>query len=231
MKRPALSRIYKNPDDHHAKRLLDELLGSDISAPDYQRSMLNIGRHLGNELKHSLDRDKTYCLVVTAEDADFLAKGIVESLEDYTKALYLTCFWNERSEVNGSSVAPIYNTYFENGYDSADELIVIKSIISGSCVVKTNITALYDKIQPAAIHVVAPVMHTQSEQKLKLQFPNKIANLLDFTFLAKDSERTSDNEVLPGIGGDVYKRLGFKNQQDKNTFIPNIIQQKIFASC
>jgi len=228
---PTQDRIYQDSTDDRAKALLDDLLKDNISVNDYQESMINIGNHLGERLKASISADKKYCLIATAEDADFLVKGIIKSLKGQTKGIYLTCFWNERSTVNESSVAPIYNTYFEPGYDDTDEFIVVKSIMSGSCVVKTNIAALYDKIRPTAIHVVAPVMHTQSEKKLRAEFPDKIANLIDFTFLAKDSQRDEiTHVVIPGIGGDVYTKLGFKNQQEKNAFFPEIIQKKLFAT-
>lgn len=228
MRNLAPQRAYKNPKDDFAKKLLESLLIENISAEDYRNNMFEIGRHLGETLTKSLDSNKRYCIVATAEDADFLARGIIESLEEHVAALYLTCFWNDRMMINEASVAPIYNKYFETGYDSADELIVIKSIMSGSCVVKTNITALFDKVTPTAIHVVAPVMHTESDQKLEQQFPNRIAKLFNYVYLAKDSQR-KNSEVIPGIGGSVYEKLGFKSQKDKNMFLPKIITNKMFA--
>jgi|TARA_R110001583_G_scaffold59932_6_gene178405 hypothetical protein len=223
------NRIYENPNDIHAKTLLTSLLESNIPAKKYQKNMYDIGVHLGNKLKNTLDKNKTFCIVSTAEDADFLAKGILESLEKDIPAIYLTCFWNDRISVNGSNVAPIYNKYFESGYKKSDELIVVKSIISGSCVVKTNVTALIDTITPKAIHVVSPVMHVDSDAKLEKEFPLSISKLFKYIFLAKDSEFLKNGEMVPGIGGSIYEKLGFKNQQDKNTFIPEIVKRKMFS--
>lgn len=223
------SRTYNDSNDTYAKTLLSSLLDGNNDATEYQNTMFDIGMHLGNKLKSDLDRAKQYCIVATAEDADYLAKGVMESLKNDVSALYLTCFWNDRIVVNNRSVAPIYNRYVEDGYNNADGLIVVKSIMSGSCVVKTNITALYDKVLPESIYVVSPVMHVDSEKKLEKEFPQKISNMFKYTFLAVDSMRSEDGEVIPGIGGSVYEKLGFKNQQDKNTFIPEIVKTRMFS--
>jgi hypothetical protein len=46
-------------------------------------------------------------------------------------------------------------------------------------------------------------------------------------FLAKDS-KLEDNNVLLGIGGSVYEKLGFTDQYHKNKIIQSIVQEKIF---
>jgi hypothetical protein len=224
---PALNRKYSDPTDLHAISLLNTLIDSDVDVASYRESMFKIGQHLGSVLRTSIDKNKKYCVAVTAEDADFLAKGILESLKEYDA--YIACFWNERSSLSGNSVAPILSSYLEKGYESADNLIVVKSIISGSCVVKTNITALFSTISPKEIHVVAPVMHESSEKKLESEFSKSIADLFQYTYLAKDSKRMDDGEVYPGIGGDVYKKLGFTSQENKNSFMPELIANKMFA--
>ena len=223
-------RLYSDINDDYAKSLLNQLLIKNISTEDYQQAMLNLGRHLGSTLQKTLDLEKKYCIVSTAEDADYLTKGIVEKLGVIPNNVFFACFWNRRSKVNGTSIAPIYNKFLEPGYQNADELIVVKSIIMGSCVVKTNITALFEDVNPSAVHIVSPVMHKQSSKKLKIEFPDRISKTFDFTVLATDTDESDDGDLIPGVGGSVYQRLGFKNQDDKNTFFPNIIKQKMAMS-
>jgi hypothetical protein len=43
-------------------------------------------------------------------------------------------------------------------------LIVVKSIISGACVVKTNLKNLIQDIEPQSISIVAPVMYSNSQE-------------------------------------------------------------------
>jgi hypothetical protein len=226
---PALDRIYSNDKDDKAKNLLNMLTDEKISTAGYRDAMFNIGLHLGNILLESIDIQKKYCVVATVEDADFLAKGIIEAISKKVAGVYLACLWNERTIVNGQSIAPIYNKFFDKEYETADELIVVKSIIAGSCVVKTNITALYSTVKPSIIHVVAPVMHASSEEKLEKEFSSAISKLFKYTFLAKDSCKTEDGNIFPGIGGNVYTKLGFKSQSYKNSTIPDIVADRLFA--
>ena len=226
---PTQTRKYKNTQDKLATSLLDNLIRSKNDVDTYRDSMFKVGVHLGRILRESVDRNKKYCIAITAEDADFLAKGILESLNGFVDKAYLACFWNERSNFEGNSIAPILNSYYEDGFESSDGLIVVKSIISGSCVVKTNITALFSKLDPKEIHVVAPVMHTQSEQKLEREFSKAISKRFKYTFLAQDSKRLDNGDVVPGIGGDVYKNLGFSSQANKNSYMPDLIADKLFA--
>ncbi|MEZ5672296.1 MAG: hypothetical protein R3E08_07865 [Thiotrichaceae bacterium] len=50
-------------------------------------------------------------------------------------------------------------------------LIIVKSVISGACVVKTNLTYLIQDIEPESIFVVSPVIHVQAPEKLAKEFP------------------------------------------------------------
>lgn len=66
--------------------------------------------------------------------------------------------------------------------------------------VKTNITALFDKIQPRKIHIVSPVMHVDSASKLLNEFPKTYSGIFDFEYLAKDRDRDNKTgEVRPGV--------------------------------
>ncbi|MDX1695989.1 MAG: hypothetical protein R3208_19645 [Ketobacteraceae bacterium] len=223
-------RQYRDPDDQAAIALLNELLASDISADEYRSVMYRIGAHLGTVLLPTLDKSKSYCLAITVEDADFLAAGLADFLKDSGYQFYLACFWNDRKTIEGRDFAPILNTYFDQGYESADEIIILKAIMAGACVVKTNITALIEKLKPQAIHVVAPVMHVESRAKLELEFPESIYRLFDYTYLAMDAVYDqSKHEVIPGVGGNVYRKLGFAGDAEKNAYMPETVRERVFA--
>ena len=53
-----------------------------------------------------------------------------------------------------------------------------------------------------------------------------IYDKFQFFYFAKDDERTSEGEVIPGIGGMVYDRLGFKGQDDKNSYVPEMVKKR-----
>jgi len=213
----------------NVEALLATLTDKSVTSSVYRETMFEIGKFMGQELSKKLDPNKSYCVASTVEDADFLSKGIIESIKENAFSVYLVCFWNDRINLNGTSVAPIYNKYHDNGFESSDSLIVVKSIISGSCVVKTNITALIESVKPEKIFVLAPVMHKDSAVKLEKEFPIQITSLFNYFTLATDEHRDCKGEVLPGIGGSVYERLGFSGQADKNSYIPKIVHERMFA--
>ena len=219
------NRKFDGSVNDDVKSLLGTLVDKGTNSEQYKNTMLKLGQFMGKELLKKLDPTKKYCVASTVEDADFLANGIIDSIKDSVDTVYLACFWNDRF----SNVAPIYNKYLDKGVENSHALIVVKSIMSGSCVVKTNITALINQIEASEIFVLAPVMHKDSQKKLEKEFPEQISNRFDYFSLAIDECRDESGEVLPGIGGSVYERLGFKGQSDKNKYLPNIVQKRIFA--
>lgn len=210
---------------------LEDLANKNIESERYRLVMKKLGNKLGQIILNRVidsPRNSLY-LASTVEDADFLAKGIILQLEDYFPNIGYACFWNKRFSPFGISdlkVAPILKRYQEPSPNNIDYLIIVKSIISGACVVKTNLINLIQKINPNRILIVAPVMYIDAEEKLKVEFELEISNKFEFIYFAKDNERTPEGEVIPGIGGSVYERLGFQGQDDKNTYIPELVRSR-----
>jgi uracil phosphoribosyltransferase len=227
---PIANRKYSDFVNLSIKEKLSLLADRDTNSTIYRDTMFQLGRFMGEELAKELSLDEKYCVVSTVEDADFLTKGVIEGLDKNLVTVSLVCFWNDRSTINGNNISPIYNKFIENGTEKTTSMIVVKSIMSGSCVVKTNITALFDSIQPKHIHVLAPVMHKDSKAKLEKEFPDSIGKKFSYLSLAIDEQKTESGEVIPGIGGSVYERLGFSGQAEKNTYIPKVVTERLFAS-
>jgi hypothetical protein len=226
-----MTRKYSPSVNINVKRSLDVLADRRTTVPDYQAAMLTLGQELGASILgrvHSPDA-KIY-LACTAEDADFLAAGILESLEAKGFNPKLACFWNQRTtpfEVPDIQVAPIIKKYREPFEGQTDVLIVVKSIISGACVVKTNLRNLIQDITPELIVIAAPVIYAGAEERLSDEFDQSVYEKFDFLYFAKDDERKADREVVPGIGGMVYDRLGFDGQDDKNRYMPKIVEERM----
>jgi hypothetical protein len=226
-----MTRKYSSSINIDVRRSLDALADRRTAVPDYQAAMLALGQELGAGILgrvHSPDA-KIY-LACTAEDADFLATGILESLEAKGFNPNLACFWNQRTipfEVSDIQIAPIIKKYKEPFDGQIDILIVVKSIISGACVVKTNLKNLVQDITPEVIMIAAPVIYAGAEERLKDEFDRSVYEKFDFLYFAKDDERKADGEVVPGIGGMVYDRLGFDDQDDKNRYMPRIVEKRM----
>jgi hypothetical protein len=170
----------------------------------------------------------TVCIVCTPEDADFLARGLIEGLQEEgvePARLKLVCFWNERVKKfltdDRFDVAPIIKEYREDVKIDQSIVVVLKSIIRGTCVVKTNLATLIERSLPKAVIVAAPVMLIDAEKRLESEFSANAARLFQYLAFAIDTERDGD-DVKPGIGGSPYVRLDV----EKSGYIPDIVKRR-----
>ncbi len=167
----------------------------------------------------------------TAEDADFLQKGVSSALKKHDVETKLAIFWNNHYQLGDGkgSVAPIIHKFLEAGYENIQNVIIVKSVISGSCVVRTNLLELLDEVENAEkVFVVSPVMYKDAEKSLRKEFPDEIANKFNFISFRIDGERAADGEVIPGIGGQVYQLLGIGDQPALNGYMPDVVKELAF---
>lgn len=221
-----MSREFTPCTDNAIKGFLSALAEKSTVVDEYKDSMYQLGLRHGQQLIESL-KDKKVCLACTVEDADYLARGIAEAIGPSVSSLSVACFWNKRlvGDEFFATTAPVLKQYVEPGCNDADVIIVVKSIISGACVVKTNLTALIQKANPQMIFVVAPVVRVGAEERLSKEFPKSVSNKFQYNYFATDTDYKSDTgEVIPGIGGNVYQRLGFGDQEGKNKYTPDFVK-------
>lgn len=224
-------RTYTSFASGDTRQLLNMLLEPGSSHGDYRDTMTALGRRLAQKIVATLSVGVApVCVACTVEDADFLARGLLEELEHSGfdgEQLKLVCFWNERvKRFNGAGrdsfdIAPIVKEYREDVDIRGSILIVVKSIISGACVVKTNLATLIDTVLPKRVFVVAPVMLEGAKERLGSEFPYEIAKRFEYVTFAIDDEKSADENVLPGIGGSVYERLGLV---DRISYVPEIVK-------
>lgn len=210
-----------------ARKALDNLLLSTENPKAYSETMNEIGLILGKLLSDKISEHESCLLASTAEDADFLSKGVYDSLREKhdTKA---AVFWNNHYAIPGGSIAPIVHKFIEPGYEKSDVLVIVKSVISGSCVVRTNILELIQSLNVRKIHIVSPVMHEKSEAALRNEFPDEIADMFEFLYFAIDKDKGDDGEVRPGIGGQIYELLGLTGQPARVSFMPQLVKNLAF---
>ena len=90
---------------------------------------------------------------------------------------------------------------------------------------KTNLTNLIDQFDPERVVVVAPTMLSGAEDRLAREFPPDIASKFVYMSYATETEK-DDNDLVPGLGGDVYERLGFGTRDEKNRYVPEIVKSR-----
>jgi len=212
-------------------RSLNLLADKSTGVEEYRKAFHDLGLELGKVLAlEAVDvKSDEVMLVCASEDADWLAKGVEKGLGK--GKISVSVFWSIRSVVyneNGErlEISPIVKSY-EEPIERCKLLVVVKSIISSSCVVKTQLTRLIGKIHPERIAVMAPVMYKDGAHNLMKEFPEEIVDKFHFVTFAIDEERTEKGEVVPGIGGMVYPRLGLGDMDEKNSYIPQMVLERI----
>lgn len=218
-----MSRSFRDMITEPERSHLQELLDAD-SPEVYRSTMQRLGEDLGRRVAEMLPKRGTCMLVCTVEDADFLARGFLQTVD--AERVVLRCFWNERRKLGDFELAPIIRRYVEPGDDDIMALVVIKSIISGACVVRTNLMEVLERARPTQIFVVAPVIHAEAERKLEQEFPPEVAQRFTYVWLARDDARESNGNVRPGIGGSVYELLGLGGENAKNQYYPQLIHER-----
>ncbi|EIJ43201.1 hypothetical protein BegalDRAFT_2347 [Beggiatoa alba B18LD] len=226
-----MSRQFSNDTNDTVKAHLDTLIDQGTDATCYANALYLLGKDLGEVLIKQIKNQEKVCLACTVEDADYLAQGVIEILTNHVASVALACFWNQRDEQQ--SIAPILRKYIEPDTAQATTLIIIKSVISGACVVKTNLTNLIQQqTKLETIIVASPVMHIQAKEKLANEFPKDLSDRFHYVYFATDKDKETNGTLIPGVGGNVYTRLGFKDQTDKNRSTPELIKnrRKLFIS-
>ncbi|MCC8176847.1 MAG: hypothetical protein LUC85_11140 [Bacteroidales bacterium] len=209
------------------KELLNTIASDATSVSDYQSSFFKIGVELGLAMqsKFAVDLSNSSLLACASEDADWLASGFLEGIKK--SDLPVAVFWSIRKKLsNGIDISPIVREYRDEVAADCQNLFIVKSIISSSCVVKTQLTRLMTELSPKRIFIIAPVMFKDAEDNLRREFPHEIASRFQFLTFAIDDERQG-MAVVPGVGGMVYGRLGLGDEESKNAYIPEIVKKRL----
>lgn len=214
--------------DPDARALVDALPGLKGNITAYRDTMHRIGRHLAAVILRQLDDSTAHIRVIcTVEDADFLARGVLESLEAdaFEGRVRMLCLWNQRVTHQGLSASPVMRSYEEDFNRDNAIFVVVKSIISGACVVKTNLTRAISQTDPKRVFIASPVMLAGAESRLAREFPEDVARTFEFVHFATDTEKKGE-DVVPGIGGSVYELLGLGDGSAKNRYVPEIVKER-----
>ena len=215
--------------DAMTRSLMDAIADTSTTTDEYRHSMHELGKKLAAGVlpKITSDESEDVYVVCTVEDADFLARGVIDELESrgFGSRIKLMCLWNTKVRDEGVSLSPILRQYKEDSSAATASFIVVKSIISGACVVKTNLTRALSTIEPAQVFVVSPVLLKGAQKRLSEEFPTEISNKFEYVWMATDSEKDGEN-VIPGIGGSVYERLGLGDEDRKNQYTPFIVKER-----
>ena len=69
-------------------------------------------------------------------------------------------------------------------------------------------------------------MYKDAQKSLEKDFPTEISNKFRFLTFAIDTVKTSEGNIVPGIGGLVYPKLGLGDSNEKNKYTPEIVKRR-----
>ena len=222
-------RAYKTYENENPNVIdtLNAIADKHTDHKSYRDAFFSIGCELGRVLEPKLPEDyqSSAVLACASEDADWLAKGVLVGIS--APQLPISVFWTKRHQLNDDvHITPITMSYQDDIKTSCKTIIIVKSIISSSCVVKTQLLRLISLISPEHIFIVAPVMFVNAEKNLIADFPKDISDKFSFVTFAIDDE-LNGREIVPGIGGMVYDSLGLGGEAKKNQYIPHLVMERM----
>lgn len=207
-----------------ALSLLAKLASIDTSVNEYRESFFQLGQILGSQINKFIPNlERGFALACSSEDSDWLASGLLSQFEG--KHPSVAVFWNERQTIGEFTLAPIVRSYVED-LSQCKTLVIVKSIIFTSCVVKTQLLRLISDTTPERIIIASPVFFKDADVHLRNEFPKEISDKFEFIYFVMDTETNERSEVVPGIGGSVYERLGLGNNTIKNKYVPELVKKR-----
>lgn len=226
-----MDRAYSPHASRAVKDELAQLLASQGNVPSYRDAMTTLGRRLGQVIARTVPREDRVIVACGVEDADYVARGVVEVLEEHVGArrVRVACFWNARTRTSGPAPfeqAPIIRQYVEPHTRAVPHVVMVKSVIATSCAVRTNLAQLLETVRPRVVYVAAPVIHRDAPENLAREFEPETARKLRYVYFARDSRRDRNRMIVPGIGGSVYELLGLGNAQEKNNITPALVTER-----
>lgn len=225
-------RIFENLNHENklkVEQALTQLIMPNVDSAKYRIAFSELGFELGILIAKRYPELGNVLLVCASEDADWLAKGLIDGLH---QDIGLAVLWSNRITISQNpkiEVSEINKSYVDMEGDSCDTMIVVKSIISTSCVVKSQLNYLVKRVNPQRIIIASPVMFVSAKDSLMKEFPSSVSSKFQFLTFAIDDVRDDDGVVLPGVGGIVYPKLGLGNQVEKNLYMPQIVKDRAFA--
>lgn len=215
--RPQISRCFDRPD-HSTPGIR---LGDERTGPRAGRGLLLVSgtaRRIGSARHH-------------CRGCRSLGSWILRGA-DWSRRLgiYLACLWIDRSSCEFDEkvdIANIIGEFVEPLPGPVDHMVVMMSVVSGTCVVRTSLQSMLEEVEAKAIHVAAPVVLEGAQLRLAREFPADLASRFRYWFIAEDDQKNDRNEVVPGVGGNLYFRLGFASQKSKNAFIPKFVLERM----
>lgn len=156
-----------------------------------KQALRHLGQHLAAAVRQKLGAKYKgeLAVVCAAEDADGLAHGVVQALEQAGLAahVHLFCHWTRQRTLQGETLATIAKEYREPFPARGGVLLLVTPLLEQVAPLRAQLSRALEGCQPSHILLLAPLAENGVAQALQQQFPAKLAekiSLLSFATLA-----------------------------------------------
>lgn len=211
-----------------ALRPLDMLLDKAAASRGYRTAMYALGKALGLVFcKYQTVADRSVYIGTPAEDADYLARGMIDTLVDAGAEVRFACYWTapRKDGPLAFTKAPLITREYKDPFpEYIDHLIAIRSSIARAYTAKFSLDYFADDANYCRSHIIAPVMWSSAwhditeNSNLDKQAP------MVWTFALDEDE---GDDLNAGVGGDVYRRLELGPDDMRHALLPTIVHERL----
>lgn len=199
------------------------------TAAQTQAVMHNAGFSFGNMLDLDKSDNAQVCVVCSAQDADYLARGVIDSLVEQGRAerVRLLCTWSEPVQAAGLQLNCIIKQYCEPLEPAPTIFVVLSGVWREGSVGLTNLFRALSYTAPQRVVVAGLAVDGHAFASMLDELPpavrGKVERLCSQLY---PSMTPVEREHLLHAEKSLYASMGFAQPQDAKMCIPALVKER-----
>lgn len=191
--------------------------------------MHNAGFSFGNLL--DLDRSDTtqVCVVCSAQDADYLARGVIDSLAEqgHGERVRLLCTWSEPVQAAGLQLNCIVKQYCEPLDPAPTIFVVLAGVWREGSAGLTNLFRALSYTAPQRVVVAGLAVDGQAFASMLDELPPSVRGKVERLCCQLYPNMTpAEREHLLHVEKSLYASMGFVQPNTANKYIPTLVKER-----
>lgn len=180
-----------------------------------------------------LDVDKSdnaqVCVVCSAQDADYLARGVIDSLVEQGRAerVRLLCTWSEPVQAAGLQLNCIVKQYCEPLDPAPTVFVVLSGVWREGSAGLTNLFRALSYMAPLRVIVAGLAVDGHAFARMLDELPPSVRGKVERLCSQLYPNMTSaEREHLLHAEQSLYASMGFVHPQDAKTHVPALVKER-----
>lgn len=173
--------------------------------------------------------DAQVCVVCSAQDADHLARGVIESLvaQGHGEKVRLLCTWSESVQAAGFNLHCIVKQYFEPLGPAPTVFLVLSGFWREGSAVLSNLFRALSYTTPQRIVLAGPVMDAQAVSNMLEEMPLALRSSVQRLYCVLNENMTqAERERMLEVETSLYASMGFTPLNAANKYIPALVKER-----